>query len=293
MQMKDYQKHEKMRCNIIVVAIMMFVLFLLGSFIGGIVSILVTKAAHLDEGKTEIVLSYLTFLGVIILTLLYTRLANKKIWDQFFCGASGNTVKMLLLGLLSGFLMNSICIVPAYLHGDLRFAPGQISIQWFFLSFVMVFIQASAEELLVRGYVFLNLRDRYGFWIALTVSSVLFSLLHIANEGITLLSLANIAIIGIFYAFSVHYLDSIWFAMANHAAWNFTQNFVYGLPNSGLSSKLSLLTLAFSRNSFLYDLRFGIEGTIITTIVVSAGALLIFLYSRNRSKALQKRTNPV
>lgn len=287
--MKDYQKHKKLRCNIFVVAITMFVLFLLGSFIGGIVSILVTKVAHLDEGKTEIVLSYLTFLGVIILTLLYTRLTNKKIWNQFFCGASGNSVKMLLLGLLSGFLMNSLCIAPAYLRGDLSFAPGQISAQWFFLSFAMVFIQASAEELLVRGHVFLNLRDRYGLWIALTVSSVLFSLLHIGNDGITLLSLVNIAIIGIFYAFSVHYLDSIWFAMAHHAAWNFTQNFIYGLPNSGLSSKLSLLTLASTRNSFLYDLRFGIEGTIITTIVISTGALLIFLYSHNRSKVLHKK----
>ena len=50
--------------------------------------------------------------------------------------------------------------------------------------------------------------------------------------------------------------------MGIHTGWNFTQNLLFGLPNSGLVSEASVFGLdaASARNSFVYNVDFGVEG---------------------------------
>ena len=47
-------------------------------------------------------------------------------------------------------------------------------------------------------------------------------------------------------------------------AWNFTQNFLFGLPNSGLVSEVSVFTLdaATARTNLIYNSAFGVEGAL-------------------------------
>ncbi len=48
--------------------------------------------------------------------------------------------------------------------------------------------------------------------------------------------------------------------MAMHTAWNFMQNIVLGLPNSGANVPYSIFKLEEgASNSFFYDTGFGIE----------------------------------
>ncbi len=76
----------------------------------------------------------------------------------------------------------------------------------------------------------------------------------------------------------VYYLDSLWMAMAAHAAWNFTQNFIFGLPNSGTVYDFSIFKLnaATARTSLCYNVEFGVEGSV-TAVVVFAAAVVILL----------------
>ena len=61
--------------------------------------------------------------------------------------------------------------------------------------------------------------------------------------------------------------------MGVHTAWNFTQNFLFGLPNSGLVSEASIwgLDAASARDSLVYNVAFGVEGAVPAVI---ADALL-------------------
>lgn len=255
----------------VMTAILMFGGMLLGSVVSGVIA----GVLKIPQDKMWIIMSYLPFIGIIALILPVTRFKCRHVFDAFTSKASGNTVKMLLLGLLTGFAMNAVCVLIAFVTGSVRFTGGSLNVLWFLLSFVMVFIQSSAEELLARGYLFLNLRERYGLKTALIIGCLFFALMHGSNTGITVLAVVNLIAISVFYYISVHYLNSMWFAMANHAAWNFTQNLFFGLPNSGLVSDDSVLKLTQSTASIAYDPVFGIEGTITATLVIAVACLII------------------
>ena len=102
----------------------------------------------------------------------------------------------------------------------------------------------------------------------------------------TILSLVNIFLVGILFSLLVYYMDSIWCAFALHTAWNFTQNIIFGLPNSGMTVPYSVFKLdaATAANSFAYDVGFGIEGTIFADIVLLAACIIIYLWGRKHGK---------
>ena len=74
--------------------------------------------------------------------------------------------------------------------------------------------------------------------------------------------------------------------MAAHGAWNFTQNIIFGLPNSGITVPFSVFKLDAStaRNSFAYNVGFGIEGTLVADIVLILACVIMYLWGRNKKK---------
>jgi len=77
---------------------------------------------------------------------------------------------------------------------------------------------------------------------------------------------------------------SLWFAVDEHAAWNLTQFFVHGLPNSGLDAVTlgigdwTLLRSEAGRTELLSGGGFGIEASLLTTLVELA--LILWLHRR-------------
>jgi hypothetical protein len=75
--------------------------------------------------------------------------------------------------------------------------------------------------------------------------------------------------------------------MAAHAAWNYTQSIVFGLPNSGLVSKFSLFKLDASTatDSLFYNVGFGVEETIVAVSVNVICAILVVVWGvKNKKK---------
>lgn len=281
-------KEKKLTSNPLFVVVMTLALLMVGSMLGTLITIYLARILGVGGNELGILLNYLPFIGAMLLTLLFTWLTRKDVFAKYFLASKGNNGKMLALGLLTGFVMNGICILVAFLHGDIHFEKGNISFLWFIVSFLVVFIQSATEELLTRGYLFYHVRKSCGPIVALILSSVLFSLLHEGNSGVSPLALVNIAAIGLFYACSVEYLDSLWFAMANHAMWNFTQNFLFGLPNSGLVARMSVLKLEAASDSPVYSAVFGVEAAFPATLVclASTAALLLWVRSQKSRSAL-------
>ena len=150
-----------------------------------------------------------------------------------------------------------------------------------------VFVQSSAEELVCRGFMYQRFLKSYGKpSIAIVGNALFFGVLHLSNEGVTFLSLVNIFLFGILFSFIVYYMDSIWCAFAVHTAWNFMQNILFGLPNSGIVVPYSMFKLeaGTAANSFAYHVGFGIEGTLLANAVLLAAGIAMYFWGKRVKK---------
>lgn len=268
------------------VCLIALALLLLGSIAGDTLTSALTALLRLTDGPSLFLMMYLSFLGIDLLVLLYTLVWEKPILRSFGLrgenGGSGNTFGLFALGLLVGFAMNALCILLAWLHGDLDFSVGRFNPGYLLLALVCVCIQSGAEELLTRGYMFGAIKERYNIWIAAAVNALFFGTLHLFNTGITVLSFVNIVAFGLALSIVMIKLESLWFCIAVHTAWNFTQSIFFGLPNSGIVSEGSFLHLEAASDSALYSSAFGVEGSITTTAVLLVLSLAVLLIARRR-----------
>ena len=296
MQQPDGVKKRKLLNTLPVLYIRTFVLIFGGQIVGSIlINLLYVAVLHLNSNAAEsaaflTALTYVLFIGIWILAIVAFLLIkpDRDILQYLGTKPSGNNWKGLLFGLLIGFVLNGVCILGAWLNQDIRLTFDSFHPVSFLAVFLCVFVQSSAEEMLCRGFLYQKLRQNYRHpAVAIIGSSLLFALLHLMNDGVTFLSLLNLFLTGILFAFVVYYMDSLWCAFAVHTAWNFTQNILFGLPNSGIVVPYSVFKLdaASARNSFAYDVGFGIEGTVLSVIVLIIACTLIYLWGRKHKAA--------
>ena len=79
----------------------------------------------------------------------------------------------------------------------------------FLAYFIGFFIQSTSEEVLVRGILTRVLSDKFGRTVAILLPSIVFGLLHLGNEGVTILSTLNTILVGIFFAKLLFYKKNI------------------------------------------------------------------------------------
>lgn len=234
--------------------------------------------------------SYAVFIGIWIVFLIVLAVfkKNRSILACVGPAARGNNLIQLGIGIALGFGMNAFCILIASLNKDICLYFDSFKPVSFLILFLMVFIQSSAEELVCRGYLYQKLIKSYkNPLVAIIGNALFFGLLHLLNPGITIWSFINIMLVGILFSIVVYYRNSLWCAFAIHAAWNFTQNILFGLPNSGLVFPYSVFKLdaGNATNSFAYNVEFGVEGTILACVVLLIGTIaLYFWYNKHPQK---------
>ena len=268
------------------VCLISLALLLAGQILGDLAMNALAVSLKISDAATLFLFQYLSFIGIDLLVLLYTFLCERPIFRSFGLraenGGSGNNGKMFALGLLVGFAMNAFCILVAWLNGDIVLSVGSFRPLYLLAGIVCVCVQSGAEELMTRGYMLGALRDRYPLWLAVAVNSLFFGALHLFNNGITVLSFLNVAGFGLAMSIAMVRLESLWFCIAVHTAWNFSQSIFFGLPNSGIVSEGSFLHLEAARDSVLYSANFGVEGAIPTTLIYLAMILAVLLLCRRK-----------
>lgn len=278
-----------------ILAVVIIALFLMfgGSFFGGILMLLLRLIFPNQSSDVQFVIStYFLFIGIDIFVLAYCVLCEKDILKSMRSakhgGLRGNTSKMFWGGLILGFVSNGFCILIAWINKDLTFDYNVFSPAFFLFAFTNVLIQAGAEELLSRGYMQGALMERYSFRTAVIVNGLFFGLMHLPNDGVTILSIVNTTVYGIVMSMITYYFHSLWFSIAHHTAWNFTQNFIFGLPNSGLAAEKAIFKLTGSRHSIIYNSQFGVEGGIVIFILGLITIIAIFFWSKKNTNAYQE-----
>jgi len=132
---------------------------------------------------------------------------------------------------------------------------------------VLGILPGITEEIIARGILFRVVEDGLGTWVALVISAALFGFGHMANPNATVWSSVAIAIeAGLLLGMAYAWTRSLWFCMGLHAAWNFTQGPLLGIPVSGFELK-GLLVSTTQGPALLSGGEFGAEASILTVIV--------------------------
>ena len=232
----------------------------------------------LDEGIVH-ALMYLGHTIFLIVMLLYALVIidDRKYILSFTKGDRRRNLRFALAGAMTGFVMMAVCVFSAAINGDLsiRLSTGT-HFPVFLLAIFTVLVQASVEEIESRGFVFGKM---YGEGVplcaAIAVSSIYFSYLHAANPGFGLLPLLSIFVVGVLYALSYYFFGTLWFTCTAHMMWNFTQDFIFGLPDSGKPAAVSIFNSVISGSGFFYDEKFGIEGSWMAILVNLAACVIV------------------
>jgi uncharacterized protein len=122
--------------------------------------------------------------------------------------------------------------------------------------------------------VHLKKAERSAFWQAAWVTSTAFGLIHTYNNGETWMGILAAASIGFVFCVSVRLTGSAWWAIGCHAAWDWSETYFYGTPDSGLPAQGHLLTTSPIGNPLLSGGADGPEGS---ALAIGAVALLLFL----------------
>lgn len=233
---------------------------------------------------------YLRFVGIWVVTLLLLALIpyNRPMLKALGKKLKGNTLKMFGVGLAIGLGMNLLCALLAMVNGDIALTFHSFRPVSFLLVFIAVLIQSAAEELICRVYMYQRLL-RFGCKpiVAAVINASFFAIVHLGNPGVTPISVVSLLLAGLLYSAMVVYMDSPWAAMAGHAGWNFCQNILLGLPNSGNVVPYSVFKLdaAAATDSFAYSVSFGLEGAV-TAVIIHVVVIGLIVWWGTRRKTV-------
>ncbi len=173
--------------------------------------------------------------------------------------------------LLFSFMTGIVALLGGFEVLGVRGA-GQI---WTMLAIAI--ISGTFEEVLFRGIILRHLESMTGTWIALLITSALFGAGHIFNPDATWFAAFAIAIeAGLLLGAAYLLTRRLWLAIGIHAAWNFTQGWIFSVPVSGGDAPLGLLITRRVGPDWLTGGEFGLEASAVAMVVATlAGAILM------------------
>jgi membrane protease YdiL (CAAX protease family) len=146
-------------------------------------------------------------------------------------------------------------------------------------------IPGFTEELLFRGILFRYIERAAGSWTALALTSIFFGAAHLWNPGATFFSSFAIAVeAGILLGAIYMITRRLWAAMGFHAAWNFTQGWIFGLPVSGSPGGNGLVHGRLSGPEILTGGAFGLEASILALLVATSVGLALLVVAHRRGR---------
>ncbi|MDE6425893.1 MAG: CPBP family intramembrane metalloprotease [Ruminococcus sp.] len=184
-----------------------------------------------------------------------------------------------LTGLLTGLIMmTAITLLSVCFGANKILLCNNINFGVIMLYLLGFFVQGMSEEFIFRGYLLTTVGGYHSVWIAVAVNSGAFALAHVFNPGFDVLPCVNLVLFGVFASLYMICSNDIWGVCGIHSIWNFMQGNFYGISVSGTGDSESVFrTTAQTSHAWLSGGKFGIEGSIFTTIILSAGIIIVFL----------------
>jgi uncharacterized protein len=175
-------------------------------------------------------------LSVVLALLALARLTREPISRLGFAGKGAR--RDLATGLGAGLVLVAaplgiMSAMGACEFGGFALASDRIlrfATYYVFLNFAV----AVFEETLFRSYILVQLSRAISFWPAAIVTALLFGFAHAGNINEAPLGLLAASVAGLALAYSFWRSGALWFAIGFHTAYDFVEDFVFGVPDSGV-----------------------------------------------------------
>ena len=238
------------------------------------------------SASVQTVQHLLNYAPLFVLLGLWLRWVERRpFWTIGFPAAP--IVRQAVLGLLVGCLLYLAPVAAAALLGHVTWEEGPAAQQGLaalggiWIALVGWLVQGAAEETLTRGWLLQVIGLRYRPWLGVLVASLFFSLLHALNPEFNLIAALNLALFGLFTALYVLRAGNLWGVAALHAAANWAQGNLIGVPISGRpGTGGTLLNLAIGGPDWLGGGNFGPEGGLLMTLTLLVGVLVLLCWPR-------------
>jgi membrane protease YdiL (CAAX protease family) len=208
-------------------------------------------------------------LTAIILVALYKlvirHLGDLKRDDLRLSGSA----RPLALGVVGGLIIFSAVVSVAAALGVYRITGEGDARDLIPALIASAIFPAIFEEMIFRGILFRWLEEFGGSWAALLLTSAFFGAAHLANPHASPVAAIGIAFeAGLMLGGAYMLTRSLWLAMGLHAAWNFAQGEIYGVPVSGTPVH-GLVTARLSGPPLLTGNGFGLEASVIAIVIAT------------------------
>lgn len=249
-------------------------------------------------------LSFVT-VGAEVVALLTTALVLPRIQKRLRFTAvptlstlgmqlSGSRLLELGLGMLIGLGAISALVTALHVGGCLELggrlpslSAGSSPIAALAAYVVLLLAIAVCEEVALRGFALQNLGLYIGPVAAVTGSSLITAVLHVANPDFTPISLAGLFLLGVALASAYLATDSLWMPIGLHFGWNFTMGPVFGLNVSGLRTEGLLHPNALPDRLLWTGGDFGPEGGLAGVICLALLAACLTIVAQFRRRPPQ------
>ena len=188
----------------------------------------------------------------------------------------------LAAGIAIGTALFSLMTGIVALMGGIEFL-GLRGAGQFWTMLAIAIVSGTMEEVLFRGIVQRHMEAMIGTWGSLAFTSGLFGLLHITNPDATWFSSLAIAFeAGILLGAAYLLTRRLWLAIGIHAAWNFTQGWIFSVPVSGGEAPLGLLITRRTGPEWLTGGDFGLEASAVAMVVATLAGLGLLMVAVRR-----------
>lgn len=235
---------------------------------------------RLLEQQPEWLMIYTLFTEILLIGvyLFYCRIIEQRRFGTMGFRRAGIT-SMYGGGLLIGAVMFGAAYFLCVLTGSVRMdgLNGNMIPVYIVLYFGGYMIQGMAEEIICRGYLLVSLSRSYSVMYSAILSSLVFMMMHFANDGMTALSAFNLFLFGMFMALLFIKSGNIWIVAAVHTIWNFMQGNVFGVSVSGLAGQNSIFSSTlYSGRDVINGGDFGLEGGLAVTAVLVIAISVVY-----------------
>jgi len=195
----------------------------------------------------------------------------------------------MLLGVVEiSVLMGLIAAFGGYSFGNLALSGADI-VGWGLFHLLLFTFVGLFEEFMFRGYMQYTLADGIGFWPAAILLSLGFGAVHLGNPNEGPVGAASVALVGIFFAFTLYRTGNLWYAVGLHASFDWGETFLFSVPNSGVLMDGHLSSSLLHGPAWLTGARIGPEGSLFCFLTMGLQFLVVLWLFPRREESGNSR----
>jgi hypothetical protein len=230
-------------------------------------------------------LTHLLGLMVSITVLLVAALAVLKWVDRrpvsmLGLGFAPGWLRELGLGVGAGVVMTGCVTLVLVVSGSAELSLSENLGRSFGALPVYLLLSTLAgtvEELIFRGYPLQVLAEGSRRWIAVVLLSLPFMIAHFNNPDVTVVGALNIFLVGILLAVVYFETRRLWLPIGLHLSWNIAQGWLWGFDVSGIKLDNLLFVVRPTGPEWLTGGEFGLEGSVVSSVLVAVVTLWLLL----------------